>query len=427
MPVTQGDMSLKKSAVSNDIAAQNGGRLTDTAVPVSLFPDISGLERSAGIAGRFRKVFLKNEAGTGTLPLKYADSTLTLLSGKVFMENTSAAGDRFLIKAGTPTDVQTGVVDSGWAGTGYLEADINAGATTCQIRFEANGSVGELLQCADADATKRVVLITDYINGLGNREFVTLDQTTGVVWGAGADANRATLTFTSTPLQYAYKRNALTADRTADILTSTTIGYTLDNMTVGALVGRRVRIKSATTGATQVRRITANTVTTITVEYAWNPIPTGTVVYEVLKTFGCMCVAVGDVKADFNTLVATCGGGRTGAYTGTGNLKLFGVGTRDDHWTLLFSSTTAFSITGDSYGLIAGSYSKSVPVQPPNGSSYHFELGVAGWSGTWDIGDMLTFNTVSASKAIWIKQIVPAGIDPHLANGIDVGAGGDTV
>lgn len=418
MPVQNADLSLKQAAVNNNTTA-NGGRLTDTAIAASLFPDVTGAERTAGIPGRYRKVFFKNEAGIGTLPNKFSDNTLKLLSGKVYLENISASGDYYLLKAATPTDTQNDIVDSGWAGTGYLDANVSANATTLDIRCELNGSTGELFQNGG------VVCITDYNNGTGNREFVTLDNSNGVTWGGGGNANLATLTFTATPLQFSYNRNALAADRTADIFSETTIGYTLDSLTPDAIIGRRVRIKSGT-GAGQIRRIIDNSVTTITTEYAWTVTPDGTSVYEVLKTMGCMCVSVGDIITSYDNVVATTAG--DGDFTPTGNLKLFPIGTRDDSWTLLFSSSTAFSITGDHYGVAGGGpFSKSSDAKPTNGSSFYFQVGTAGWSGTWTSGDTLEFDTVSSSKAVWLKEVVPAGIDPHAANSIDIGASGDTV
>jgi hypothetical protein len=430
MPVTQADLSLKSPVTSNDVPASNGGRLTNTTLLPSIFPDVTGAERAAGLV-RFRKAFTKNEAGTGTLPLKYSDATLALLAAKAFFQNFSPANDRFLMKAGTPTGFQSGVVDSGWAGAGYLEANVSAGAITLQIRCENAGSVGEIFQCSSSDPTLRTVLISDVNNNIGNREFVILDQNTGVSWGAGPDTNLATLTFTSTPLQHDYKRSSINTsgngERTATSVTETTIVCSTGNMTPDAEVGRRVRIKSASTGAGQIRRITINTTTSITIESPWTVVPTGTVVYEVLGTIGSMCVYLGDVKNSFSGFTVTCGGGRTGAFNSTSYLKLFPVGTMDDHWTILFSSPTAYTITGTYYGQIGSTYLKADTVRPVNGASYYFELDAAGWSGTWDSGDTVVFDTVSSSKALWLKEIVPAGIDPHSANSIDIGVSGDTV
>jgi hypothetical protein len=421
MAVTQGDLILKKSATTSDTAAANGGRLSDTSIAASLFPDITSAERQTGKT-RFRKVFLKNLAGTGTLPLRYADAaTGTLLVAKAFLENNSPAGDYFLMKAGTATDTQSQVVDSGWAGTGYLEADAAADATTLQIRCELNGGTGELFQNGGT------VIISEYVNGSGNREFLTLDSPGGVSWGINADANLATLTFTATPLMFSYTRNALPANRTANILTSNTIGLTTDTMTADAHIGRRVRIVSATTGAGQIRRIVDNTATTLTVEYEWNPLPTGTVVYEILKTYGCMCVALGDVVASYANVTPTT---TSGTFTATGNLKLFSAGARDDHWTLTFTSATTYTVVGTHYGQIgaAGAYSTGTTARPVNGDSYYFEIPAAAWGGTWAMGEKLEFDTVSSSKSFWIKEVVPAtNINPHLSNSIDIGITGDTV
>lgn len=425
MPVAQGDLSFKRPTTSNDVAAQNGGRLTDTALPTAVFPDVTGAERDAGIT-RYRKVFFKNEAGIGVAPLKYSDATLSLLAGKVFLENISAADDYYMVKAGTPTDVQSGVGATGWAGTGYLEADVLAAVTTLQIRCEIAGSAGEIFQCTSADAINRTVVISEYANGTGNREFIVLDQTTGVSWGTGGDINLATLTFTSTPLMNAYTRSALTAPGyvTATSFSSTTIGCSTLAMVADEHIGRRVRIMSGT-GAGQIRRIVDNNVTTIWVEHAWTTTPDGTSVFEVLKTYGCMCVGLGDVKCSYSGVVATTAG--DGDFVAEGNLKLFPIGCRDDTWTCLFSSPTAYTISGSNHGQVAGSFNTSAVCRPQIGASYLFEINPAGWTGTWASGDTLVFNTISASKAFWIKEVVPDTANPHLANSIDIGATGDTV
>lgn len=433
MPVTQGDLSLKKAEVNNDEAG-NGGRLTATDLTAIVFPDVSGQEKADGLI-RYRKVFLKNTAGTVTDGRKYADTTLSLLSTKVFMENISPAGDRFLMKRGTATDVQSDIVDSGWAGTGYLEADAAALDITLQIRCEAAGVAGEIFQCASADILERTVLISSQVNGVGYREFVVLnrstDPTPGVTWGTGPDTNLATLTFSATPLQYAHKRSAVNTggngEVTADIVSSYTIGKSTESMTINALANKRVRIKSASAGAGQIRRIVSNTVTTLTIETPWSTLPTGTVIYEVLDTYGCMCVGVGDIGCSNSAAVATHGGGRTGQYNTIGYLKLFPIGTVDDTWTLTFSSSTLFTIASTAH-TVPGTFDKTQVCRPSNGADFFFELNVAGWDGgTWGTGDTLVFSTVSSSKSVWLKEIVVAGIASHAANSIDIGANGDTV
>ena len=413
MAVLQGDLSLKKAENNSDTSAQNGGRLTDTAITESLFPDITGAERLAGIT-RYRKVFFKNEAGTGTLPLKYSDANLSLLDGKIWMENFSPADDYFLIKPGTPSNVQSAIVDSGWGATGYMvnssiAAVVNSGL---QVQVERNGTSGELFQVGGK------VLISNYTNGIGTREFLTVSS---VSWVGSV----ATLGFTTTPLQNSYSRNALDSDRTATLglCSTTTIGYSGDNMVPNVHIRRRVRIKSGT-GSGQIRRITANTVTTITVGYAWAITPDATSVYEVLSTNVCACIATGDIKCSYSGVSAVS---TLGTFTAAGNLLLFPVGTRDETWTLLFSSATNFSITGAYYGAIAGTYTISTTSRPTNGSSYHFEILAGAFGGTFATGNTVVFSTASASAVAWIKQVVPAGCAAHLGNSIDLGCSGDTV
>jgi len=70
-------------------------------------------------------------------------------------------------------------------------------------------------------------------------------------------------------------------DTTADIFSDTTIGSSTLTLANNAHVGRVVQIVAGT-GASQVREITANDATTLTVSPAWDPVPTDTSVFRVI-------------------------------------------------------------------------------------------------------------------------------------------------
>lgn len=405
MPVTQADLKLKRSEVVGSDSTTNGGHMTTTAIGTTLFPDVTGSERSAGIT-RWRKVFFKNEAGTGTLPEREADPLLSLVDARMFLLNTSAAEDYFLMKAAVEkVGVQDDESDTGWSGAGELVSDIAQDDTTLDVTCEINGSAGEIFQDGGT------VLI---VSG-ATREAVVLDNPGGVSWVA----NVATLTFTATPLQHDY--TAVYSD-TADIFTDNTIGTTGAGWTVNEHVGRRVRTTGGT-GSGQRRRVVSNTTDTLVLEYGWSDAIAGDTTYEIDLTAVCQCVDLGTIECSVSTPVVTSAAG-----TFTPGITLYPIGTVDDDWTLLMSGSPvdAYTITGTKSGA-QGVFPIVDDAQPTNGASFYFKVDATAFGGTFLAGDTITFSTVSAAAAVWIKQTVPAGSAAYLANSVDIGASGDTL
>jgi hypothetical protein len=408
MAIAQSDLSLKKAENNSDLST-NGGFLTGNAVTASLFPDVSGAERSSGFT-RYRKIFLKNEQGTVISGnIKYKD--LTLIQAKAYLENISPAEDHISLRVGAAGDTQAEAsAYTGWAATGYLDANIAANAVGCEVQMEVNGALNEFFIGGG------VIFISDGVN----REFFTIATPTFV-------GPKYTLAFSGGAHTInGYNRAWVT--ETADIITAGTIGLTTTAMTPDEHIGRRLRIKSASTGSGQVRRIVSNNGTTFTLETPFTTTPTGTVVYEVLKTYVGMCASLGDVVASTSGVVKTLTG--TGGFDET-QIKLFPVGTKDDQWTLRFATKTTFTVTGVKYGSIGGgSVSNGSPdFRPSTGNSYYFEIPLAAWTGTKDyvVGNTIVFVTNSSSMSFWIKEYVPGGTPAHLANTWDIGVGGDTV
>lgn len=79
-------------------------------------------------------------------------------------------------------------------------------------------------------------------------------------------------------------------------------------------------------------------------------------------------------------------------------------------WTINFTSATAYDIVGDVLGTV-GSGTIAGGAAPNNAdfSEPYFTLTAAGFSGTWQTGDTITFTTTPASVPIWMKHVVPAG------------------
>jgi hypothetical protein len=94
-----------------------------------------------------------------------------------------------------------------------------------------------------------------------------------------------------------------------------------------------------------------------------------------------------------------------------GNLVAHNKGAIDQHWTLNFTSSTSFTVAGISVGALAqpGSISADyTPTNPATGTPY-FTIKSTAWSGAFQAGDQISFDTVTAAIGIWYRRHVPAG------------------
>jgi hypothetical protein len=104
------------------------------------------------------------------------------------------------------------------------------------------------------------------------------------------------------------------------------------------------------------------------------------------------------------------------------------VGGVYDNWTLTFTGPTSFTCAGTREGSIAGTGSTLAgysPNNPATGTPY-FTVPSAGWTGTWQAGDTLTFITNPASVPVWVRRIVPAGAAAYSGNKAILAIDGET-
>jgi len=87
---------------------------------------------------------------------------------------------------------------------------------------------------------------------------------------------------------------------------------------------------------------------------------------------------------------------------------LYNVGTVTDTFTLTFSDSINFTVSGTRTGSL-GAGSTATNFLPVNGSSYYFLIDKSGWGGSWVAGDKIVFDTVHSGKAFWAKEVVAAG------------------
>ena len=98
-------------------------------------------------------------------------------------------------------------------------------------------------------------------------------------------------------------------------------------------------------------------------------------------------------------------------------------------WTLTFNSATAYTCTGNTLGLLAGSALISTTYAPANpgfsGYSY-FSIPAAFFTGTFTAGDTITFKTHPAVIPIWYKRVVPPNCASLAGNKVVVGIDGES-
>ncbi len=134
-------------------------------------------------------------------------------------------------------------------------------------------------------------------------------------------------------------------------------------------------------------------------------------------------VDLGDIETSSDSWVETSSAGTYDESTYP--LVLYNVGTVTDSWTLTFSDSTNFSVSGANTGSV-GSGDINTDFQPSNGSSYYHKIDKDGFGGSWANGDTITFNTVHAGKGLWAKEVVPSGIASKSNNTIRLDGNGES-
>lgn len=119
---------------------------------------------------------------------------------------------------------------------------------------------------------------------------------------------------------------------------------------------------------------------------------------------------VSDLETSATSMVVTTVG--DGDYDDTTYpLTLDNIGTVDEDWTLTFTDATHFRLDGDSLGNGVATGDTATDFIPNNSgrSRPYFTLEAAGFSGTYQSGDTVTFTTKPSATSIGFKRVVPAG------------------
>lgn len=104
-----------------------------------------------------------------------------------------------------------------------------------------------------------------------------------------------------------------------------------------------------------------------------------------------------------------------------------GIGSIEQTWVLTFTSSTTFSVSGDTVGVVGvGNVSTNYVPANTNFSKPYFTIPSAAFGGTFVNGDTLQFKTHPAAAPIWYKRTVPAGANSISANKVTVAIDGES-
>lgn len=113
--------------------------------------------------------------------------------------------------------------------------------------------------------------------------------------------------------------------------------------------------------------------------------------------------------------------------SGTYPVLLDHIGSIEQTWTLTFTSATAFTCSGNTVGAITGGTTSTNYI--PSNSDYtkpYFTLRSAGFGGTWQAGDTITFTTHPASIPLWYRRVIDAGASSLSGNKVIVAVDGES-
>lgn len=128
--------------------------------------------------------------------------------------------------------------------------------------------------------------------------------------------------------------------------------------------------------------------------------------YSATNSFVSSVMEIGDVKGTATTPVVSGGGSYN---SGTYPILPDSIGSIQQNWTLTFSSSSQFTVVGDTVGSL-GTFNTTADAAPSNPAftKPYFTLSRFGWTSP-QTGTTVTFTTTPAAIPVWYKRIVPAG------------------
>jgi hypothetical protein len=103
------------------------------------------------------------------------------------------------------------------------------------------------------------------------------------------------------------------------------------------------------------------------------------------------------------------------------------VGSIEQLWTVTFTSSTSYTVTGDTVGSVGpGTVGTNFVPANPAFSKPYFVLPSAGFGGTFAAGNTLQFRTHPAAVPVWYRRVVPPGATSISANKVSVVVDGES-
>ena len=101
--------------------------------------------------------------------------------------------------------------------------------------------------------------------------------------------------------------------------------------------------------------------------------------------------------------------------------------TVEETWTVTFTSSTEFSVSGDTLGSIGtGNVSTTFAPNNPDFSLPYMSIPAAAWGGTFIISDTVSFQTHPAAIPVWQNRDVPVGATSLAGNQVKVAVAGQS-
>lgn len=101
-------------------------------------------------------------------------------------------------------------------------------------------------------------------------------------------------------------------------------------------------------------------------------------------------------------------------------------GAINERWAIIFTTSSAFRVVGESVGQITTGDINSVlsPINPATGYPY-FTLPALGWGGGWSAGNVLRFNTTGANAPVWVARTVQPSAPNSTVDSLTIAIRGD--
>lgn len=142
-------------------------------------------------------------------------------------------------------------------------------------------------------------------------------------------------------------------------------------------------------------------------------------VYDNAVTRVASVLEADDIVASLTDPVVTSGAGTFNS--GSNPMLAHNVGGIEQNWTAVFSSPTAFTVSGDTVGSVGSGTvgTDFAPNNPGTGTPY-FTIDHLAFGGTFANGNTITWTTHPAALPIWYHRIIPAGAAQFTNDAVEV-------